>query len=155
MGMRDMQLNKDICSGAIFIAVAGLFASSAIRLPLGTAVRMGPGYFPLVLCAALAALGAITLIKGMLYATEAPTPAEWRGLILIILAVVAFALLIEPLGFLPALVITITLSLLASPLMTVGVGALLLVGLTGFCWAVFIWGIKLPWPLLGPWLAGY
>ena len=51
---------KDLGTGAAFIAVALLYGGIAYRsLPVGEALNMGPGYFPLVLCTILAAIGAI------------------------------------------------------------------------------------------------
>ncbi len=153
--MHQPRINKDICSGAIFIVIAGLFMLNVLKLPLGTSVRMGPGYFPLVLCVLLAALGVLTVLKGLRQVTDPPTRTAWRGLILITAAVIAFGVLVAPLGFIPALAIAVLISLFASIHMTFKLGGLMLVGIVAFCWAVFIQGIKLPWPILGPWLGGY
>lgn len=153
--MDQPRINKDICSGVIFIIIAGLFMLNALKLPMGTSVRMGPGYFPLVLCVLLAALGVLTILKGLRQATDPPTRAAWGGLILITAAVIAFGVLVAPLGFIPALAIAVMISLFASVHMTFKLGVALIVGIVTFCWAVFIRGIKLPWPILGPWLGGY
>ena len=40
---------RDIGAGLIFIAIGLLFGLGSIGLEIGTALRMGPGYFPLVL----------------------------------------------------------------------------------------------------------
>ena len=40
-------MGKDLSAGAIFIAIAAFFLSSAwLNLEIGTSFRMGPGYFP-------------------------------------------------------------------------------------------------------------
>ena len=44
---------KDILSGLIFVGLGAAFGYAAIGYPIGTAFRMGPGYFPLVLAGAL------------------------------------------------------------------------------------------------------
>ena len=41
-----------IC-GALFVATGAFFAVQSLSLDLGTALRMGPGYFPLVLACVL------------------------------------------------------------------------------------------------------
>ena len=48
---------QDIGAGVIFIAIGLLFGVGALHLELGTALRMGPGYFPLILAGLLVALG--------------------------------------------------------------------------------------------------
>ena len=52
-------------SGLLFIAIAafGLWASR--NYPVGTALRMGTGYVPRLLCWLLLGLGAIVLVQGL------------------------------------------------------------------------------------------
>ena len=49
---------KDFFSGLMFMVVGGLFAWGATSYSVGTAARMGPGYFPLLLGSMLALVGA-------------------------------------------------------------------------------------------------
>ncbi len=59
-------IRKDVAAGAFFIAVGLLYAGIAWKwLPVGRALNMGPGYFPLVLSCLLTVLGAATLIRGL------------------------------------------------------------------------------------------
>ena len=46
---------------ALFIVFGAFFAIQSLGLEIGTAFRMGPGYFPLVLAIVLIVLGAITV----------------------------------------------------------------------------------------------
>jgi putative tricarboxylic transport membrane protein len=79
----------------------------------------------------------------------------WRGLILLTLCVIVFGASLRPLGFLPALSISIFLSTLAS-IRFRPVPSLVVTGaMAVFCWLVFVKGLRLPLPLLGPWLGGY
>ena len=51
-------MGKDLSAGAIFIAIAAFFLSSAwLNLEIGTSFRMGPGYFPVALAVLLLVLG--------------------------------------------------------------------------------------------------
>ena len=45
--------NKNFLSGLFFIGVGGLGLFMAQDYPMGSALRMGPGYFPIVLSAVL------------------------------------------------------------------------------------------------------
>ena len=62
-----MQLRnrQDFWSGVMFIALGLGFAWQASSYQMGTAARMGPGYFPFWLGIVLALLGAIVLLGSM------------------------------------------------------------------------------------------
>ncbi|GGF66036.1 membrane protein [Azorhizobium oxalatiphilum] len=146
---------KDVISGLLFIAIALLFAWQSRELTIGSAMRMGPGYFPLVLSVVMGLLGLIVLINGLRYPGEAPSGFAWRALVILVGATLFFGFAMRPLGFLPTLAITVFASTLAStlfrPLTALAITAVMVV----FCWGVFILGLGLPLPLLGPWLGGY
>ncbi len=146
---------KDVLAGLLFIALAGLFAWQANLLPMGSSVRMGPGYFPMILSGLMGVLGLIVLINGFRFSAEGATGIAWRGLILLTLAALFFGAFLRPLGFLPALAGTVFLSALGSQKFHI-VTALAITGvMVVFSWAVFIWGLGLPIQLIGPWLGGY
>lgn len=146
---------KDVLSGLLFIALAALFAWQALDLPFGTSSRMGPGYFPMVLSGTLAFLGAVVLVNGLRTEGENPTGIAWRALIILTGAIVFFGFAMRPLGFVPALAISVFASTLASQKFRLQTAVINTVILTVFSWAVFIKGLGLPLQLLGPWLGGY
>ncbi|MGU3495888.1 tripartite tricarboxylate transporter TctB family protein [Xanthobacteraceae bacterium A53D] len=146
---------KDVISGLLFIAIALLFAWQSRELTVGTAMRMGPGYFPLLLSWLMGFLGLIVLINGLRFRGDAPSGFAWRALVILICATVFFGFGMRPLGFLPTLAITIFASTLASTLFRITTAVVITAVMTVFCWAVFILGLGLPLPLLGPWLGGY
>ena len=148
-------LNKDVVAGFLIIAVAGLFALKASDLPMGTAVRMGPGYFPLILSGILGILGLAVTANGLRAGGRLSWAVTWRGLALVLGAVVFFGLAVQPLGFLPTLAVAVMLSTIASMRFRLVPSVLLTAGLVVLCWAVFIRGIGLPLQLVGPWLGGY
>lgn len=146
---------KDVMSGLLFIALAALFAWQALDLPMGTAVRMGPGYFPLVLAGLMGVLGLIVLINGLRFPGEMPSGIAWRALGVLTFSVVFFGFAVRPLGFLPALAIAVFVSATASRKFNIVTALASAAVMTVFAWAVFIKGLGLPLPLLGPWLGGY
>jgi len=95
---------KDLYAGLMFIAAAFVFVGVAkgwiagTGYPMGTAVRMGPAYFPVVLGAILGALGLIIAARGFFLDDEAPRQTRWRILALILIGVAAFGILIGPLN---------------------------------------------------------
>ena len=66
----NIKSQKDFFSGLLFMAVGVAFAWGATAYNLGDSARMGPGYFPLVLGALLAILGAIITFKALVVETE-------------------------------------------------------------------------------------
>ena len=135
---------KNFVCAALFVALAAILAASALSLPIGTASQMGPGYFPLALAAILGGLGLLLAATSLRSDGSRVEHFEWRGFMLVTLATVAFAATITRLGFLPAAIIAIGLSTLASArFRPVTAGALTAV-LVVFCWAVFIVGLGLP-----------
>jgi len=57
---------KDFWAGLMFIGFGIGFMIASTAYPMGTAVRMGPSYFPMVLGGILAVLGAIILFRAFL-----------------------------------------------------------------------------------------
>src|ERR1041384_2385933 len=88
MAMR-IKAPKDFWAGVMFIGVGVFFLAWAmVHYQMGTAVRMGPAYFPTVLGGLLAFLGLLVLLQSL--AVEGPTVPKFafRPLILISLACV-------------------------------------------------------------------
>lgn len=148
-----MQINtRDAAAGIIFIVIAGLFALGTQELTIGSALRMGPGYFPLVLAGVLGFIGFVTLFKAVGKAQSPMTGVPWRGLILILGAPVVFGLTLRGLGLAAATALVVAISAYASRRATFVMAASLTVGLTIFCVVVFSYGLGLPVQRIGPWL---
>jgi Tripartite tricarboxylate transporter TctB family len=146
---------KDILSGLIFIGFGLAFGIAAAGYDIGAALRMGPGYFPLVLAVVIGALGVAILVKGLVAAEDEGGigPIPWRGLILLSIAVIFFGVTIRGLGLAPCLFVTVFLTAMASRRNTIVSAALIAAGLTLFCSLIFIYGLGVALPLVGPWLA--
>ena len=86
---------KDFNAGILYIVLGGFFALFAQNYPMGTAVRMGPAYFPTFLGWMLAGLGLIIFVRSFFAHGEEPLPTHWRPLGLILVSVVAFGFLLN------------------------------------------------------------
>lgn len=140
-----------IC-GALFVAAGGFFAIQSLGLDLGTTLRMGPGYFPLLLSGVLVLLGAIILVQAVRVEGEPIEPFAWRGMLFILPAPVFFGLTVRGLGFAPALFLTAFIACFASRRMNVIYAIILSLLLTIFSIAVFSYGLGLPFERFGPWV---
>jgi Tripartite tricarboxylate transporter TctB family len=145
---------RDIGAVLIFIAIGILFGLGSIGLEIGTALRMGPGYFPLVLAGLLVGLGLVILAHGLGHPTTGGLAIPWRGLVLILVAPVVFGFTIRGLGLVPAVMLVVLISAFASQRMSMLLALVLSVALTLFCVLVFSFGLGLPLRLFGPWLVG-
>lgn len=147
---------KDILSGLIFIGFGAAFGITATGYEFGTALRMGPGYFPIVLATALAALGVAILVKGLSAAVEDRDlgVVSWRAVVLISGAVLFFGATVRGLGLAPALFVTVLVSALASVENTLPRAAVIAATLTVFCVLIFHYALGVAVPLFGPWLRG-
>jgi Tripartite tricarboxylate transporter TctB family len=150
---------KDVAAGLVFLATAALFAYGLRELPIGTAFRMGPGYFPMVLCILLASFGIVIVFSGLTVEGErlgtVPTREPWRGMMLIVWPIIFFGTTLRGLGMVPALAITVFATTLASQYFRVVTALALTAALTIASWLIFIKGLGLPISLYGPWVGGY
>lgn len=145
---------KELTSGAVFIVIGGFFAGNALmNLRIGSALAMGPGFFPVILGGILMALGVAIAVSGRHKPREEPTPMPWRGLFFVILSIVSFGLFARSLGFAPALFISVFLASMSSGLVSVRACLVVAAVLTVFCTLVFVEALGLPYPILGRWLS--
>ena len=142
---------KNVLAGLTFIGFGLAFAAGATAYDVGDPVRMGPGFFPLVIGVLLAILGVV--IAATRSGDEEPiTAPPWRAAGLILGGIVVFGMTVRGLGLLPAIFLTALLTGLASR-QTSPIGALLLAAtLTVISVAIFVVALSLRLPLVGPWI---
>ena len=149
----DTLARADVLSGLLFIAVAALGLWISRDYAVGTALRMGTGYVPRLLCWILMGLGAIVLVQGLRETAPPvrPSAAGLRATLAVTLAIGAFALSIERLGLVLAIVLLTGIGALATkalrPLET-AIAALVLIALS---WGIFIAGLGLTIPVWPDW----
>jgi hypothetical protein len=142
---------KDFWAGVLFICL-GIFALVVgSNYALGTAARMGPGYFPRILGLLLIGLGAIIMTSGLRGFGD-PIPAwKWRPTLIVLGSVVLFGLIVANVGIAISTVILIATSAMASHEFrwkeTLISGVLLAALATG----VFVVGLHLQLPIWPTW----
>lgn len=143
---------KDFNAGLMFIAFGAVFAFVARNYPMGTAVRMGPAYFPMILGWMLMGLGLIVFLQSFKVIEEPPKPMDARAVWWILGSVVAFALLVGPLeaGLVPACVTIVIMSAYGGREFRWRDAISSAVILSGASVAIFYYGLGLPFRLF-PW----
>ena len=103
----DLLRNKDFLAGLVFLAFGLAAMAIADRdLPMGTAMRMGPGNFPVLLGGILGLFGIYLAARGLGWPEKTPRRVawEWRPVTCIVASMLIFGFLLPRLGLIPALV---------------------------------------------------
>jgi hypothetical protein len=154
---------QDFWAGLMFVAFGLFFIVFAMGTPefidnlvgtkliggyqMGSSVRMGPAYFPVVLGGLLAVLGVIVLFDSIV--EEGPKVAQFhfRPLIFIAISSLAFAYLLKPLGLVLASIVLIFISAYGGHEFKWKEVAIMSVVLAIFSVLVFVKGLALPFPV--------
>lgn len=143
---------KDFWTGVVYI----FFGAAAIIIGreynMGTALKMGPAYFPTILSILLIGIGGISLIRSFLRPGSPIGAFAVRGLVLIVASIVVFGFIVRGAGLVIALPVLVIVSSYASRQFRWRYSLIFAVGLTAFCVLVFIKGLGVPIPILGSWL---
>ena len=139
---------ENFWSGAMFIGF-GMFAIwiAARNYPIGTAMRMGPGYFPTVVGGLLVVLGSIITLSSFTLEGEKIKPFAWRAVIMLGLGFAFFGWAIDRIGFVIGLFVMIFCSALAGREFKLRQVLIMIAILIIGAIALFIYGLELPYPL--------
>ena len=140
--------NKDAWAGLLLIAVGAGAILVARDYPFGTALRMGPGYFPVMLGALLILFGLAILAAGLRRGERIAGSWSLRALFVLPLSLILFGLLMQHAGFVPAMLVLIFGSAAAGSEFRFVEVLLFALALTALAVVVFVWGLGLPYPLL-------
>ena len=138
---------KDFWAGLMFIAFGLFFLVVARNYQMGSAVRMGPAYFPTVLGGLMAFLGAVVLFQSLLIQGPKVPAFSFKPLFFISLSLVLFGYLLKPLGFVLDLAVLIFVCAFGGHEFRAKEVAILTVVLIIFSVLVFVKGLTLPFPL--------
>jgi hypothetical protein len=149
--------SKNALAGLMFMGVALLGLWLSRNYPIGTALRMGTGYVPRLLCWILLGLGGVIFLQG-LYESVSHRGAmvrgiltAWRPGLFVTLGLMTFALTLERLGLVVAIFLLIGIGAIAArdlrPAETLA-AALVLILLS---WGIFILGLGLTIPVWPEW----
>jgi hypothetical protein len=138
---------QDFGAGILFLAIgiAGIYFGS--DLTFGSAGRMGPGYFPMLLSGIIVLLGAIVGLRSL--AIEGPPiePIRVRPVLFILVAVLAFGFLIEQVGLAITAAALAIFAAYARGSVNIKETILLAIGLAVFAVAVFAYALGQPLPI--------
>jgi putative tricarboxylic transport membrane protein len=139
---------RDFFAGVIFL----LFGLCAVLMgreyPMGTARQMGAGYFPVVLGALLVLFGSVIGVRSLMVAGEKLENIGLRPLLLVLLAIGAFAASVDSMGIVAATILMTVIGAAASPESRWREVVVLTLALLGLSVGAFTYGLGLPFKLL-------
>ncbi len=135
-----------VVDGFIFIGTALGFGVVSLNYEIGTAVRMGPGYMPLMLVMILGSLGVWVAFNGLrklASGNETPglRPVPWKGIALVVLALIMFGELAHGLGLVPVVFICTSVVAFASARNSFLQSLFIAAVMSLVCWAIFKVGL--------------
>jgi len=138
---------KDFWAGVVFV----FFGVSAIVIgsnyTLGSAARMGPGYFPRILGILLISLGAILVLRS-LRLRGAKIPAwKLRPSLIVLGSVVLFGLMLNTVGLVLSTIFLIVAASAASTEFRPVESVVSAVLLAAACVGIFVYALKLQMPI--------
>jgi hypothetical protein len=145
---------KDFWAGVLFIAFGTAAVTLGAGYPLGTAARMGPGYFPRVLGMLLIGMGLILALRALKLTGPPLAMRNLKPLVIVLASVLVFGLTATRLGVVAATMLLILISSTADQeyrWKEALVSSLVLAVLTV---AAFIWGLGVQLPVWPPFLTG-
>jgi hypothetical protein len=143
-----VRASTDLLTGLLFLGLGGFVFLYGSRYAMGTAVRMGPGYFPRMISIGLMLLGLVLVVRSLARGGEAMKGLALRPLLVVLVGTLAFGLLIEPAGFWPASILLVIVSRFADRGFRVVEVVGLALFLTALITAIFRYGLGLPLRML-------
>ncbi len=149
--MPSIRNPKDFWAGVLFVCL-GIFALVVgSNYTLGTAARMGPGYFPRILGLLLIGLGTIIAANGLRGFGEAIPGWKWRPTLIVLGSVVLFGMIVATVGIALSTVVLIISAGTASREFRFRETLISSVLLAALATGVFVVGLHLQLPIWPTW----
>lgn len=137
----------DIWAGLLIALFGALGVWFSLDMRLGSAISMGPGYFPLLVFSCIVVLGLIIAAKGVKGANVDFRRPLWRPILIISLALLAFWALIETFGFVVASTALMLISIKAQDKLNWRQGLVFAAITVTLASLLFVYALGLPFPL--------
>ncbi len=138
---------KDFFAGLLFIAFGVAAITIGSRYTLGTAARMGPGYFPRILGILLIVLGSALALRAVRLNGPSLPGWKWRPTVIVLASVAVFGMIVNSVGVVLSTVLLIVAASAASHEFRFRESLLAGVVLAALAVGVFVIGLKLQLPI--------
>lgn len=144
----ELSRNRDLWAGVMFSATGMGAIFIARDYEFGSVSLMGPGFFPTLLGSVLGIFGICIILVGLRTKEKIQRHLSLRAFVLLPGSLVLFGALLERAGFIPASVALVLISAAAGKDFKLTESLVLMTFLLVLSWAIFIWGIGLPYRLI-------
>jgi Tripartite tricarboxylate transporter TctB family len=151
-GEQAPQDRRDLLTGLLYAFFGAAVAFAARKYPIGSLDRLGPGFFPTMAGVALVVIGVSLIGFSLRRKAALPSQPAWalKPFSIVLLSIVLFGALLEPMGLITAVPVLVGVSSLAHPgfswrTLMRSIAVLLILS-----WAIFIALLRLPIPVLPP-----
>jgi hypothetical protein len=138
---------NDFYCGVMFIIVSSFFLIMARTYEIGSAMRMGPAYFPIALASLISILGGILIIRSFILKGEKVARLYFRPKFLITISVLTFGLLLESLGMVFSVTLLISISIFAGRNFQIKEAIIFTFALVFFTVLLFNHGLRIVLPI--------
>jgi putative tricarboxylic transport membrane protein len=142
---------RDFWAGLLYLIIGAAALYMARDYEMGTAVSMGPGYFPIVLSGLLMFIGSISLIRSFIVHGEPLKGFAISKILYVTVSILAFALVVDGAGFAIAVVLVFVISAAASKFFNWKFTLAIALASSIFCSLLFVKGLGIPLPIFGSW----
>ncbi len=141
--------HRDLWSGVMFLIAGIAFMIMSTKYQIGTAAKMGPGYFPMVLGGLMTALGILITLPALRKRSEVVHVSRFqlREIGIVLLGVVAFASALPKLGFVVATFLLVIIAAYGSHEFRLKETLISSVVLAIGCYLAFVKGLELQFPV--------
>ena len=137
---------QDLGAGVAFVLIGIAGAWFGSELTFGTAARMGPGYFPVLLSWLIIGIGVILAFRGLTIEGPEIEPVQLRPILLMVAAILLFGALIDTIGLALTAVVMTIVAAYARREARLGEAVVLGGGLALFAVLVFVYALSQPLP---------
>ncbi len=136
---------QNLIGGLLTVALGVFVLAMAWHYPMGSLLRMGPGFFPSVIAVLIVLLG-LALTASALHAHWGPASIriQWRSVLAVAAGVILFAVSLERAGLVPATLLLVLVSSLAEPNWRPRRAAILAVVVTALVYFLFVTVLQIP-----------
>jgi putative tricarboxylic transport membrane protein len=138
---------RDFWGGLVFILVAVIALWATRELSGMQGFAFGPGTAPRLFAGMLAACGVIITLMGFFSDGPDIEPYAFRGPILVLAAILTFALIVRPVGLVIAAYLTFLIAISGSREAKLIESIIAAAAMTAFCVALFYYALGLPFQL--------
>lgn len=148
--------SKDFKAGLLFIIFGIAVTFLARYYPIGTAAKMGPGYFPFLLGLILTILGIVVSLKSLSKGKgkEKKIPLRIRPMAFVLSSIILFGSLLQPLGMVLSTFFLIIISSMGSDEFNIKIALINALFLVLAILIIFVYFLQFQIPILPSFLKG-